>query len=140
MSKYSPFKMGGRLFEKIYTDKRAYRDRPFERACSEGNLDVVEAGIRRDPKLASNEFGLTLAIINGRLKVLEYLIEARGGIDIAEIGNLPLRVAALNNHIDVLNYLREMAGDKWKCHECLIKSTCLELCSTFRTERNNHVE
>ena len=57
----------------------------------------------------------------------------RRGAHIHTWGDWAFRWAAWNGHLDVVNYLREVTGTRYKCHECLIKSTCLELCKDFRT-------
>jgi ankyrin repeat protein len=131
------------------------------RACKDGNLSVVRecvnqgAGVR-----AANDLALRWATSYGRLEVVKYLIEQGANIHAmndwplrraAEEGHLEtvkcsiengayihaendwaLRRAARNRHFKVVNYLRRAAGDEYKCHRCLIRSTCLDLCEDFR--------
>ena len=54
------------------------------------------------------------------------------GVDIHTGGDWPLKWAVENGHLDVVNLLREAAGARYKCHKCLIRSTCLELCYDFQ--------
>ena len=73
---------------------------------------------------------LVVACENGDLARVKALL--RQGADIHAWGDLPLRWAAEYGHLNVVNLLREATGARYKCHECLIKSTCLELCKDFR--------
>jgi hypothetical protein len=45
-----------------------------------------------------------------------------------------LRGATAKRHLQIANVVRRAAGDKYKCHKCIIKSTCLKLCKDFRNE------
>ena len=62
--------------------------------------------------------------------MVKYLVEQ--GADIHAWKDEALKWAAAEGRLDIVNFLREAAGAKYKCHECLIKSTCLELCKDFR--------
>ena len=108
-------------------------NRDLTRACSDGELDKVKALLKQGANIhAYEECALTWAAEAGRLDVVKYLVEH--GADIHASGNWALGRAALFRHLDVVNYLREAAGARLKCHECLIRSTCLELCDDFRAE------
>ena len=51
-----------------------------------------------------------------------------------------LRCAARYGHLQVVNVLRKVAGDKYKCHNCIIRSTCLKLCEDFKVPLNQRVK
>ena len=106
-------------------------NRDLMRACSDGELDEVKALLKQGADIhAYDDDGLRWAAWGGHLDVARYLVEQ--GADIHARGDYTLRWAAHWGRLDVVNYLREAAGTKYKCHECLIKSTCLELCEDFR--------
>ena len=80
-----------------------------------------------------DDFTLRVAAGNGHLDVVKYLVGH--GADIHARDDCALKWATYYGHLDVTNFLREAAGPKYKCHKCLIKSTCLELCEDFRPGR-----
>ena len=103
----------------------------FINACTGGDLDEVKTLLKRGVDIhAGFDRALRWAANNGHFDVVKYLVEH--GADIHASGDGALRYAAWNEHLGVANYLRETAGEKYKCHECLIKSTCLELCDDFQ--------
>ena len=69
---------------------------------------------------------LIRAVTNDRLDVVKYLV--KHGADIHAHDNAPLKWAAIYGHLEVINYLRSVAGSKWKCFNCLIRAICLTLC------------
>ena len=102
----------------------------FIEACRVGDLDEAEALLKQGADIhAYEDCALIWAAEAGRLDVVKYLVEH--GADIHAEDDWALRWAALFGHLDVVNYLREVAGAEYKCYECLIKSTCLELCDDF---------
>ena len=70
------------------------------------------------------------ACTNGDLSKVKALLKQ--GANTHAWDDEALRRAAEQGHLNVANFLREVAGLKYKCHECLIKSTCLKLCEDFR--------
>ena len=72
---------------------------------------------------------LKLAASYGHLKLVKFLVEQ--GADIHVDNDEPLRWAAENGHFEVVNYFRSVAGKKWKCHDCLVRATCLDICYEF---------
>ena len=54
------------------------------------------------------------------------------GADIHVCNDWPLRLSAIKGYLQVVNVLRKAGGDEYKCHRCIIKSTCLKLCEDFR--------
>ena len=73
---------------------------------------------------------LVAACENG--DILKAKASLKQGADVHKWDDLALRGAALFGHLDVVNFLREAVGPRYKCHECLIKSTCLKLCEDFQ--------
>ena len=100
-------------------------------ACSNGNLSAVKKYIRLGANIhVYIDAALRYAAYDGHLEVVKYLVEH--GADIHALHDDALRGAAENRHLQVVNVLRKAAGAKYKCHNCIIKSTCLELCKDFR--------
>ena len=79
-----------------------------------------------------NDWALRDAAADGRLEIVKYLIKR--GANIHAYKDEALRWAAEKGRLQVVNVLRKAAGDKYKCHKCIIKSTCLKLCEDFRNE------
>jgi len=48
-------------------------------------------------------------------------------------GVWPAIRSQVNNidYLEVVNYLREVTGDKWKCYNCIVRATCLNLCKDW---------
>jgi ankyrin repeat protein len=109
-------------------------------ACENGNLSVVRECIEQGADIHTWNNGailravhyghLEIAADNGHLKVIKYLIENGANIHVA--ADQALCWAASNGHLQIINALRKAAGNEYKCHNCIIKSTCLKLCDDFR--------
>ena len=97
-----------------------------------GHLDVVKYLVERGVDIhVDYEYALRWAVFYKQPDVVKYLV--KHGANIHALDNQALRWAAEYGHLNVVNLLREAAGARYKCHGCLIKSTCLELCEDFRT-------
>jgi ankyrin repeat protein len=108
-----------------------YTNNKLVKACSDGNLAVAKWCVEQGAYIQMWEgMALRYAAENGHLVVVRYLIEQ--GADIHAGYDWALRFAAEDGHLKVVNHLRKVAGDEYKCHKCLIRSTCLELCEDFR--------
>ena len=105
-------------------------DLDFVNACLGGDLDEIVRLTDLNPKLAHDVFGFEAVIIKGHLDAVKHFIKK--GARLAPVNTHSLIWAAHNKHINVLNYLRKIAGDDWKCHKCIVRSTCLDLCEGFR--------
>jgi ankyrin repeat protein len=100
-------------------------------AAERGHLEVVECLIENGADIhAKKDYALRWAAYHGYLEVVKCLIKQ--GADIHAEKDFALRFAAKYGHLQVANVLRKAAGDAYKCHRCIIKSTCLELCKGFR--------
>ena len=100
-------------------------------ACENGDLPAAKECIEHGANVhAVNDLALRCAANNGHSDVVKYLI--KHGANIHAVGDWALRYAAENGHLQVVNFLRQVASDKYKCHNCIIRSTCLELCEGFR--------
>jgi ankyrin repeat protein len=100
-------------------------------ACENGDLSIVKKCVKRGADIhAWEDAALRWAAIKGHLEVIKYLVEQ--GADIHVYDEYALRWAANRGHLQVVNVLRRAAGSKYKCHKCIIKSTCLKLCKDFR--------
>jgi ankyrin repeat protein len=103
----------------------------FEDACRGGNLAAVKKYVEQGAKIhIFSDYALRWAAHNGHLKTVQYLIGQ--GANIHAVDDWALRFATENGHLQVVTHLRKVAGDAYKCHKCLIRSTCLELCKDFR--------
>ena len=100
-------------------------------ACRNGDLREVKTLLKRGANIhAWDDLALRGTATEGHLDVVKYLVEQ--GADIHAGDDRVLTWAVMVGHLDVANFLRETAGEKYKCHECLIRSTCLELCEDFQ--------
>ena len=103
----------------------------FVEACENGDLSVAKKCVEQGADIhAWDDWALRWVARGGRLDVVKYLIEQ--GADIHAWDDAALRWSAYEGHLQVANVLRKAAGDKYKCHKCIIKSTCLKLCEDFR--------
>ena len=110
---------------------RAWDDWPLRCAALYGHLDIVKYLVERESNIhAGRDAALRLAAYHGHLEVVKYLVEQ--GANIHEWNDYVLRCAVDKGHLQVVNVIRKAVGDKYKCHRCIIKSTCLELCEDFR--------
>ena len=97
-------------------------------ACRDGNFTAVKKYLEQGANVRIwNDWPLRRAARNGHLAIVKYLIKQG-----ANVSALALRWAAEEGHLQVVNALRKAAGDKYKCHKCIIRSTCLEICGDFR--------
>lgn len=77
------------------------------------------------------ESALYWACRNRHLNVIEYLISQ--GSDIYKDNNLNLSVAVVGKALKVRNMLIDVdKGKKWKCYECIVRSSCNELCESYK--------
>jgi ankyrin repeat protein len=108
----------------------------FINACLNGDLDEIAMFIDSNPGLVHNVFGFEAVIVKGYLEAVKYFVGK--GATLNSVTTSSIIWAAHNKHIKVINYLRKIAGDEWKCHNCIVKSTCLDLCDNFNNiERNS---
>ena len=114
-------------------DIRVCDYRPLRWAAERGHLDVVRYLVEQGADIhTKNDYAFRWAAMGGHLDVVKYLVEHGPDIHVAD--DAALRWAAYYRRLDMVNFLREIAGPGYKCHECLIKSTCLELCNDLRPE------
>ena len=100
-------------------------------ACENGDLFAVKKCIDQGANIhARNDSALIWAAGGGHLDIVKYLI--KHGANIHAEDGVPLRWAVYKGYLEVANVIRKAAGDEYKCHKCLIRSTCLELCKDFR--------
>jgi ankyrin repeat protein len=100
-------------------------------ACKNGNLPAVREYLERGFNIDIRDGEpLQWAVFKGHFKVVEYLIKNRA--DIHAENDYAFRLAVKYKCLQIANILRKAAGNKYKCHRCLIRSTCLELCEDFR--------
>ena len=112
----------------------AFNDAALQTAARYGCLDAVKFLISAGANIhARNNNALHLAVYFEHIDVVKHLIDQ--GADIRVDYDRELRQAAHLRNIDIVNHLRQVAGSKYKCHRCLIKSTCMELCKDFRVEK-----
>jgi hypothetical protein len=102
----------------------------LQQAAQDGRLEVIKCLGNRADIHTQGDYALRYASHFGHLEVVKYLIEH--GANIHMFSDEALRWATGNGHLQVANVLRKAAGDKYKCHKCIIRSTCLELCDDFR--------
>jgi ankyrin repeat protein len=102
-------------------------------AAENGHLEIVKYLVEQGADIrVNNDWALRYAAYNGHLAIVKYLIEQGANIHARDDLALRWAAAAEGGHLQVVNYLRKAAGDKYKCHKCLIRSTCLGLCKDFR--------
>ena len=78
------------------------------------------------------KYSLIDACENGDLTKIKYLVE--NGANIHACYDDALRFAAHNGNLEVVNYLRKVAGTKWKCFECVVRAACLNICEGLNNE------
>ena len=111
---------------------RVWDDCPLRVVAQYGYLDAVKYFVDHGADIHARDDGaLRAATYYKHLDVVKYLVEQ--GSNIHAMYDWPLRWAVYYGHLETANFLREAAGTGYKCHECLIKSTCLELCEDFRS-------
>jgi len=99
-------------------------------ACKKGDLKQVKHLIKSGVNIHANyDYALRWAASRGNLEVVKCLIEQ--GADIHAINNASLRWAVHHGRLEIVNYLRKVAGNKWKCFNCISRSTCLNLCKDW---------
>jgi hypothetical protein len=54
------------------------------------------------------------------------------GLKVSKGDYQAFKVAVRNRHLQVANVLRKAADKDFKCHKCIVRSTCLELCDYFK--------
>ena len=94
------------------------------KACETGDIEKVKYLVDKGADIHREDRDLRWAIENDHLEVVKYLVEHGSNIH-------ALTYAANNGHLEVAIYLREVARDKWKCHNCIVRSTCLKLCKDW---------
>ena len=100
-------------------------------ACERGNLSAAKKYIEQGADIhAWNDYTLYCAASRGHFDVVKCLVEH--GANIHVYNDEALRCAASYGHLQTMNVIRKAAGAKYKCHRCIIRSTCLELCKDFR--------
>lgn len=115
------------LVEVVGADIHVDDDYPLRTATYRGHLNIVKYLIEKGATInIMDGITLRLATYAGNFKMVKYLVE--NGANISCDSGSSLRWACKKGRIDVVLYLRNVAGDKWKCHDCLIKPICLELC------------
>lgn len=67
---------------------------------------------------------LKIAVYNNNFKISKYLVD-NGSYIKDNIFNLAIKVG----NIDIINCLKEAAGPRLKCYECIVRVTCLKLCN-----------
>lgn len=105
----------------------------FIEACKSGDLELV----KKYHKMIANvyvdvdiDWVLMSAADNGHLHVVKYLVDS--GANIYRDDNWALCLATMNGHLNVINYLRSIDnGQKWKCSECIVRTTCCKLCEDY---------
>ena len=106
-------------------------DNKLIKDCWRGDLSAAKECVEQGADIhVRNDWPLRLSATKGHLDVVKHLIKQ--GANIHAWNDEALRNAAFNRHLQVANALRKAAGDKYKCHNCIIKSTCLEICEDFR--------
>ena len=114
-------------------DIHAWYDEALRRTALWKHFEIVKFLIENGADIhALNDEALHCATEEGCLEIVKYLIEH--GANIHALNDYALRYAAEEGHLQIVNTLRKAAGDKYKCHRCIIKSICLELCEDFRNE------
>ena len=108
----------------------AWDNQAFREAAEEGHLDVVKYLKEHGVNTHAVSGAFRMAAYYGQLDVVKYLVEQ--GANIHADADSALKWATIDEHLAMVNYLRETAGPRYKCYECLIKSTCLKLCKDFR--------
>jgi ankyrin repeat protein len=91
-------------------------DLSMVKVCFENDIDIYGR--------ISGSYGLALATQLGYLKIVKYFIEQ--GFDIHH-NDSSMNEAAVNGHLDVVNYLIE-------------QDACLSICTPERAAKNNHTE
>ena len=108
-------------------------NRDFVEACRSGDLLTAKECIEQGANVhAANDWPLRRAAWKGHLAIVKYLIER--GANIHAENDQTLRWAVHEGHLQMVNVIRATAGNKYKCHKCIIRSTCLELCEDFRND------
>ena len=122
------------LVEKMGANIHIDDDRALRSATVCGHLHIVKYLIEKGANInVMDNLPLRLATYTGNFKMVKYLVEK--GADVSVKANTSLRWACKKGCIDVVLYLRYVAGDKWKCHDCLIKPICLELCEGWDNQK-----
>ena len=104
-----------------------------------GRRDVVKFLVENDANIhAENDRALRWAARNNHFEIMKLLVE--NGANIHADNDEALRLAAERGHLQVVDYLRQIVGLTYKCYNCLIKSTCLELCDEFNEPARDSVE
>ena len=106
-------------------------DEKLVEACVNGDLPAVKKCVKQGANIhARNDWPLQCAACLGQLEIVKYLIEQGANIHVNH--DAALRWPARNGNLQVVNVIRKAAGDEYKCHKCIIRSTCLKLCEDFR--------
>ena len=97
------------------------------KTCINGDLKKVKYLVSKGADIhAYHDSALRWAARNGHLEVVKYLVEH--GADVHANNNDALRWAVWNGQQEVVLYLREVAGNEWRCYDCIVRATCLSLC------------
>ena len=95
--------------------------------CLRGNLKNIKHLVEQGEDISVYEYEpLRIAAYYGYFEVVKYLVEKGAYISICNYA--PLRYAVNYRYFEIINYYRQMLGDEIPCHECLVRSACLELC------------
>ena len=106
-------------------------NRDFVEACKSGDLLTAKECVEQGADIhIYTDFSFRWAAWKGHLAIVKYLIEQ--GANIHTYEDEALRWAAEEGHLQIVNVIRKAAGDEYKCHRCIIRSICLELCDDLR--------
>ena len=96
-------------------------------ACKKGDLERVKYLVEQGANIyAKYNCALSIAAYYGHLELVKYLVEQ--GANIHADDDYALKWAVIDKYHNIVMYLRKIAGKKWKCHECIVRSTCMTLC------------
>ena len=100
-------------------------------ACSTGDLKLVKYLIENtDVNIhIKQDLPFRIAIETGQLEVVKWLV--KNGANVYARNDYAFRSAIDNKCLDIVIYLRSIST-KWKCKNCLVRMTCLEICENYK--------
>lgn len=110
------------FFIKLRSKKKDYFT-AFESAAEHGQLNIIHHIIDHiDIKVDSYCFAIHEAIVNGHIKIVQYLLELSGVNELKSTflyGDMPFMLCAQNNRLDILEYLIKKYPD-YICYPTII--------------------
>jgi hypothetical protein len=109
---------------------RSLEEQLWNACCITGSLYKVKNIIKYGVDTQAYGKALQLAAYYNHLDIVKYLI-SNLKVGIEKIDEYTFYWIMRNKNYEIIQYLRTIAGDKWKCHDCLVRAACMNICENY---------